>query len=133
MSERGSATAEAACLSVVFVVIVVVIGAFGRLALVRADVEAAARDAARAASLRSSPGAALADATATATASMAGRGLACGDQRVELEAEHFGTGGAVAVVVSCELSLAELALLRLPGATTVTSRFVEPVDPLVAR
>ena len=129
-SEQGAA-AELAVLAVPLMLILLLIVAMGRVASVRAEVDAAARDAARAASLARSPGAATPAAQDAAAASLSTDGLACRSFDITVDVSDFGPGGTVAAEVRCTISLAELSLLPLPASPTVSSRFVEPVDTFV--
>lgn len=101
----------------------------GRLSTVRADVAAASRDAARAASLeRSYPQAATA-ARNTASATLAGRHVTCADLAVTVsDATTFVAGGEVAVIVSCEVSLTDVALPGIPGTRRVEAGAAEVLD-----
>lgn len=126
--ERGSAAAEMAILTTPLVLLLLLIVAGGRYVAARSEVEAAARDAARAASLARSAPAAVASAREAAAASLDGEGLACLSFSVELDTSRFRPGGIVAAEVRCTISLADVSLLRLPGETTVTARSFAPVD-----
>lgn len=130
--ESGSVSAELACLAVVFVLLALVFAALARFAQVRADLDQAVRDAARAASLRSDPDMAVADATAALDQALANQGLGCEARQVDVDTAQFRPGGSVAVAVSCRMSLADLALVALPGTKVATARFVAPIDPLIA-
>jgi Flp pilus assembly protein TadG len=126
-SERGSA-AELALVCVPLMLLVFLVVAGGRVASARSEVDAAARDAARAASTARTPGAANRAAQDAAAASLATDGLACRSFSVSVDLSNFTPGGTVSAHVECSISLAELTLLRLPASTTITSQFVEPVD-----
>ncbi|MGH9154418.1 MAG: TadE/TadG family type IV pilus assembly protein [Acidimicrobiales bacterium] len=130
-SQRGSVTVELSCLTVVFVVIVLALSGFGRFAQVRADLDQAARDGARAASLRAAPENASADATKAVDAALAEQGLACASRRLRVDTSELHPGGQVSVSLDCELEMAEITLLRLPGRRTMTAGFVAPIDPLI--
>ncbi len=132
-AQRGSATVELSCLTVVFVVVVLAIAGFGRFAQARADLDQAARDGARAASLRQAPDAAVADATSAVEAALAAQGLDCGSRRLVVDTSQLRPGGRVAVDIECDLAVQEVTLLRLPGTRTMAARFVEPIDPLIGR
>ncbi|MEA2703774.1 MAG: hypothetical protein QOD63_1719 [Actinomycetota bacterium] len=129
-SERGTA-AELAVMAVPLMLILLLIVAMGRVASARAEVDAAARDAARAASVARSSGAASPAAQAAAAASLSTDGLACRSFDVDVDVSDFRPGGTVAAEVRCTISLAELSLLPLPASPTISSRFVEPVDTYV--
>jgi Flp pilus assembly protein TadG len=102
--------------------------AAGRLVQARLEVDSAARQAARAASLDRTPSAAAADATATAQAALASQHITCDPLSVTPDLSDFTPGGQVTVQVSCTVSLAGLGLLRLGGAETLTSTFASPID-----
>jgi len=100
----------------------------GRVAGARIDVYGAAADAARAASMRQHPGAALADARETAEASLAGRGVTCRTLAVDVDTGAFAPGGSVAVSVRCRVALSDLSLLGVPGSVDVAGRATEIID-----
>lgn len=127
-SERGSASTELALLTPVLVVVLLLMVAFGRMARGRADVDSAARDAARAASLARSTASAKAMAEDAAATTLATEGLACRRFLVTMDLADFRPGGLVAAEVTCDVDLADLSLLRLPGSKTLRSRSVSVVD-----
>ncbi len=129
-SERGSA-AELALVTVPLMLILLFIVAMGRVVSARAEVDAAARDAARAASMARSPDVATAAASEAAAASLDSDGLACRGFAVNVDLANFTPGGTVVAQVDCTISLADVSLLNLPASTTLTSRFTEPVDTFV--
>lgn len=128
MSRRGSAALELVLLAPALLVLMLFVVAAGRLAEARVDVERAARDAARAASLARSASAAERAGAEAARASLAERDVSCRELEVALDAAGFGPGGTVRAEVACTVSLADLSLLRVPGARTVRAAFSEPVD-----
>jgi hypothetical protein len=102
--------------------------ALGRLAGTRADVDGAARDAARAASLSRSASRAQAAAIEAAGTTLAEGGVSCRSLEVAVDTSGFRPGGWVAAEVTCNVGLGDLALLRLPGTRSVEARFVAAVD-----
>jgi Flp pilus assembly protein TadG len=126
--ERGGATVELVLLTPLLIVVLLFVVALGRLASARLEVDSAAAQAARAASLARDPATATALARSLAAASLAGHQLTCAPLAVSTDTAAFAPGGWVAVQVTCTASLAGLSLLALPGAETITSRFVEPLD-----
>jgi Flp pilus assembly protein TadG len=98
----------------------------GRIGTAHQDVVSAAQAAARAASLRQGPAAMVADARAAAETTLRDAGMACSSTAVELASA--GAGGAVTATVSCQVALADLADLTLPGQKTITARASAPVD-----
>jgi hypothetical protein len=100
----------------------------GRYAQARADVDAAARDAARAASnARAVFGAEVAGRDA-ARSSLREGGVTCRRLDVVVDAAAFVPGGLVTATVSCTVDLGDLAGLRVPGSRLFSSTFSEPVD-----
>ena len=126
--QRGSAAVELVLITPVLIALMLFVVAGGRLASSRADVDAAARDSARAASIARSPATAERDANAAAEATLIDRHLSCQTMTVTIDTSQFRPGGTVATTVSCDVELADLTGLGLPGRRTLSSRFVEPVD-----
>jgi Flp pilus assembly protein TadG len=126
--ERGSAAVELVLVTPVLVALLLFVVAGGRLASSRADVDAAARDSARAASIARSGAAAERDGRAAAEATLADGRLSCRTLAVTIDTSAFRPGGTVAATVTCDVDLADLTGLGLPGSRAVTSHFVEPVD-----
>ena len=126
--EEGSATLELALLTPVLLAFLLLMVAMGRFAGTRADVDAAARDAARAASAARSAPRARAVAEDAASATLRAGGVDCRSLTVDVELAKFAPGGTVAARVSCSVDLTDVSLLRLPGSRILTARFVSPVD-----
>jgi Flp pilus assembly protein TadG len=107
--------------------------AAGRLTDARSDVVSAASDAARAASLQVSEGAATTEAQNIAEDTLAGEGIECiGGIQVHLAYEGGGgglaRGATVHATVTCDVETGDLALLNLPGVITVEEEAWEPID-----
>ena len=117
-SERGTMSIEMVVLVPVLLLITMVAVAGGRIVSAQGMVEAASRDAARAASMERSVGAASAAAN---------RSLAQADT-ARANFGGFRRGGAVRVAVSCRVKLSDLGLVFLPGATVVRAESSAPVD-----
>jgi Flp pilus assembly protein TadG len=100
----------------------------GRLTSTQQDVTAAARDAARAASLRASPADAKADANRVVAAALDDKGVGCRDLDVDVDTDDLAPGGFVVVTVSCTADLRDLAVLRVPGRRTISASAREVVD-----
>ena len=126
--QRGSAAVELVLVTPVLIALMLFVVAGGRLASSRADVDAAARDSARAASIARSPATAERDGTIAAEATLTDRDVSCRTLTVTIDTADFRPGGTVAATVSCDVELADLTGLGLPGRRTISSRFVEPVD-----
>lgn len=126
--ERGSATAELVILTPLLILFLLFVVALGRLAGARIDVDGAAAQAARAASIARSPALATAVAQQTASTALSSQHVTCAHLAVSVDTADFTPGGSVAVTVSCGVDLADLTGLHLPGSDAVTSHFVAPLD-----
>lgn len=112
----------------VLMALLVFVLALGRFGLARAEVDGAARDAARAASIARDPGAAAGLAVSAAEATLAERDITCERLDVDTDTSAWAPGGTVAVEVTCEVTLADLTGIGLPGSRPFATRFVAPLD-----
>lgn len=130
--ERGSAAIEAVIVVPAFMLFVLLIIAGGRLAIAHQQVESAAAEAARSASIARSPGQAAADARAGADRSLQSNGLVCTSTEVQVKTAGFtapvGTATQVSATVRCTVALADLGVPGLPGSHTVAASVSSPVD-----
>jgi Flp pilus assembly protein TadG len=115
---------EIVLLAPVMMAFMMLVVAGGRYVSVRGDIEAASRDAVRAATLERTWSAAEAAAVDIAAASLQDAG-AC--QGVTLGGD-FVSGGMLTVTISCEVSYDGLGLIGLPGSKTVTISSSAPID-----
>jgi Flp pilus assembly protein TadG len=104
----------------------------GRVAVAKQAVQAAANDAARAASITRTQSEAAGAATSSASATLANQGLTCTQRRVAVDTSGFtrppGTPATVAATVTCAVALSDLALPGVPGSTRVTATVRSPLD-----
>ena len=126
--ERGFAALELALLVPVFLMLVFVAVGLGRLGQARGDIDAVARDAARAGSLARSAGDAEAAAQAAASDVLATHDLTCANLAVNVDTSEFRPGGWVRVDVSCTVSMADLTGLWTPGNKVMEARGLAVVD-----
>lgn len=127
--EQGMATVELLLLTPLAFLVLAFLVIAGRLSTVTADVAAASRDAARAASLSQSYDQGVAAATRTAQASLAAQDVTCRNLTVTGgDPLTFVSGGEVAITVSCDVSLGDVALPGIPGSRTVAATSVEVID-----
>lgn len=135
--ERGSIGLELALVVPVLFVLVAFVVGIGRIAEADGRVEAAARDAARAASLATGAGGAEQAARVAGQATLLVDGLTCADSAVDVTsyADDGPGGGADRVVVSvaCTASLSDLAVPGLPGSHRLTATSTAPLDPFRSR
>ncbi|MEU5001550.1 TadE/TadG family type IV pilus assembly protein [Streptomyces sp. NPDC021622] len=99
----------------------------GRSADARLRIEDAAHQAARAASAERSSASAVAAARATAVAALSDVGITCRSLEVDT-ASTMRPGGTITASVACRVDLQDLALLQVPGATTLKAEFTAPID-----
>jgi len=126
--DQGSSTAELTVATPLLVGLLLFVVLCGRLVEAQLDLDAAARSAARAASLARTVPAATADAEQAAMDTLAAHGVTCAQPSISVETGGLQPGGAVTVTVSCVVPLADLALLGVPGSRTLSATSTSPVD-----
>ena len=122
--DRGSMSVELVILAPVMMAFIVLVVACGRYVSVSGDIEAASRDAARAASLERTQDAAEAAADGVAAAALE-HPERC--RPVQLTGD-FVAGGTITATVSCDVSYADLGLIGLPGSKQLTASSSAPLD-----
>jgi Flp pilus assembly protein TadG len=126
--ESGSVTVELVLLTPLLILFLLFVVSLGRLSGARLDVDGAAAQAARAASIAQDPTTAQAAAQQTATAALGSDHEACAQLNVTTNTAQFAPGGSVAVTVTCVVGLSEFTGLRLPASETVTSTANSVID-----
>jgi Flp pilus assembly protein TadG len=126
--EDGAVATELVLLTPLLVVMLVFVVALGRLVSARIQVDGAAAQAARAASIARSPTAAAALARRTATDALSSDHVTCAALTVTTDTAGFAPGGQVAVTVTCAVALSDLVGLRLPPTEQITSTSTSVVD-----
>lgn len=119
---------EIVILAPVMMLFVLLIVMAGRYVAVRGDIDAAARDAARAASLQVTHAEGLAAARNVVAASLDTQTKATSCNRTTMS-PGWGPGATLTVTVTCKVSYQGLGLLGVPGSTTVTTESRVPLDP----
>jgi Flp pilus assembly protein TadG len=127
-ADSGSAALELVLLTPAIVAMLLLVVMGGRYAQARADVDAAARDAARAGSIARGPQSATEDGESAARTRLDEGGVTCRTLTVALDTAQFRAGGSVTATVSCAVDLGDLTGLKLPSSRTITATFTEPVD-----
>ncbi|MEV6373960.1 TadE/TadG family type IV pilus assembly protein [Micromonospora musae] len=143
---RGSVSIEVAVLAPAFIALIVLAGVTGRNAVAAEALEAAAHDAARAASISRDAETARAGARDAARRQLDWRGLACtgaprltftgsvGGRSTTFNAAFSSRAGqeaSVTVQVSCTVSYEDLHLSVLPGmpaGDAISVSFTSPLD-----
>ncbi|MFF5010765.1 MULTISPECIES: TadE/TadG family type IV pilus assembly protein [Streptomyces] len=135
--DRGSAALTTAIFVPVALMLIGLTIACGRVALAEGAADAAARDAARTASLADDPASGAADARQAAQTSLANSGIRCAGISVQLDtsglAAPAGQAASVTATVSCTAPLSELALPGVAGSKTLTSTKTSVVDTWATR
>lgn len=134
--ERGSMALEMAIVAPALIALLVMVIGLGRVSFAHNALDAAARDAARQASIARDPATARSAAVTSARAALAREGLACAPS-VTVDttglSAPLGRPAVVVARVSCEVNLADLAVPGIPGTKNITSSFTSPIDPYRAR
>ena len=129
--QDGSAALELVVLAPVLLALLGLVIAAGRTSIAQSSVDAAARDAARQASIALSPSAAQTAGLASAQAALRRDGLDC-DPVISIDTDGFsippGQPAVVSATVSCTVPLSSLYLPGLPGSHTMSFTFSSPLD-----
>lgn len=126
--ERGSVTTELVIVTPLLILLLLFVVALGRMAGSRIDINGAASEAARSASIARTPLAAQDAARQTATAALADQHVTCANLDVTTDTTNFQPGGTVNVTVRCDVKLGDLTGLRLPASKTLTATATSPID-----
>lgn len=130
--ERGSVAIEAAIGVPAFGLFIAMIILGGRVEIAKQSVEAAAYEAARAASIERTQSEAISSGKSAANSSLNDQGLQCATTSVTVNAAAFnaplGTTAQVTATVTCKVDVADLAIPGLPGTRTITATASSPVD-----
>lgn len=135
--DAGSAPIELVLLAVPAMALVALVVVGGRQAIARDAVQAAAAEAARAASISRTADQAQSAAESGVSAILATEELECAPRSVDLDTSGFaapvGTPALVRATVTCDVALTDLSLLPVPGAITVTATMSSPLDTYRSR
>jgi Flp pilus assembly protein TadG len=131
--DAGNAALELVVLAPVIFILIALVVAAGRTSIAQGSVDAAARDAARQASISLTPGAAEVAAQSSAQAALSQDGLDC-HARVFVDTRQFtsvpvGLPASVSATVRCQVPLSDLVVPGLPGSRTLWFTFTSPLDP----
>lgn len=131
-SDEGSAAIEAAVILPSLIMFLCLAIAGGRIVTSGAEIDAAAEDAAREASIHRTAGSAQSAAQAAAAQSLNDQGIKCSSTSVSINTGGLsvpvGQVGTVTVTVTCTVNLSDLLLPGVPGAKTLTSTATSVVD-----
>jgi Flp pilus assembly protein TadG len=133
----GNAVVELAPVAIVLILFLVMAIGAGRMMIAQGAVQAAAREAARQASIARTPWQAISAAEQSAQEALSQDGLDCVPQ-VSVDTSGFavpvGQPAQVSVQVTCTVQLSALTVVPgMPGAKTLTASYVSALDPYRAR
>lgn len=126
--DRGGASLELVLLVPALIALLLLVVAGGRLVQARGDVDAIARDAARAASVARSPAEAVSRAEAMVTVRVGEGGVQCREPGIATDTVDFRPGGVVAVAITCNVDLAAVSLLGISATRAIEARATEVID-----
>jgi Flp pilus assembly protein TadG len=126
--EAGSVATELVLLTPLLLLMLLFVVALGRTVSARLEVDGAAAQAARAASIARDPTTASAMAQQAATTALGSDGVTCGNLTVSTDTADFAPGGQVQVTVTCHVDLADLVGLRLPASQSISSTATSVID-----
>lgn len=130
--ERGAMSVELALLAPALLLLLSFAIFAGRTQVARNAVQAAARSAARDASLAGDATTALAQADAQARQALANQDLRCQRISIAVDTAGFqappGQPGEVTVTIACVVGMADLLAPGVPGALSVQAVFTSPID-----
>lgn len=129
--QRGSLSLELVFVAPGLIVLLLFVSVGGKILAAKGQVQGAARDAARAASLSRND--ANGDAEAAARQTLNGK-LKCQNSKiVSLPNGTPSAGDPVTAIATCTVSVATLGLPGFPGEKTLSVAVVSPVDSYVGR
>jgi len=127
-ADRGSLAIELVILTPILVLFMAVLVALGRVVEAQGQVDGAARDAARAASIAQNSGTALGDARAAADADLVGASKCADTPDVAFgSGTDVAPGGVVNVIVTCQVELPALSFIGFQ-TKTITGHASAPID-----
>lgn len=124
--DRGSIAVEVVLLAPLLIALLLLVVGMGRIAHTRGQVEGAAADAARSASLARTPDAARKAGEQAARDHLGDH--ACRSLGVAIDTAALRPGGTVAARVRCVTSLAGLGMAGFPGNRAFTATVQAPID-----
>lgn len=123
--DRGAIAVELVLVAPLLIALLLLVVGLGRIAHTRGEVDGAAADAARTASLASTPTAA---AQAGESAARAYLDEGCQSLDVDIDTAAFRPGGEVVAHVRCTASLTGLGLAGFPGNRTFSASVHAPIE-----
>ncbi|WP_460337152.1 TadE family protein [Actinoallomurus acanthiterrae] len=128
--DAGTMALELAILTPVLVAFMMLMVGLGRIVEAQSQVDGAARDAARAASVARDRGSARVDADNAAKATMSDDKRCRGGPKTDTDFRDWRPGGQVSVAVRCDIDLGGLSLIGLSASRTMVGKATAPLDTL---
>jgi Flp pilus assembly protein TadG len=119
---------ELAIMTPVLVAFMMLMVGVGRIVNAQSQVDSAARDAVRNASIARSAADAQGRAQTAAAESMKNFGWCQGGPAALADTGSWAPGGLVSVTVTCDADLGGLTLIGLPGSKQMTGKATAPLD-----
>lgn len=127
--ERGSLSLELVILTPILVILMMFLVEVGRLVEAQGQVDGAARDAARAASIAQDYGLAQQNALQAADSDLTGSAACEAPPSVQFGGgTDLAPGGVVNIVIHCNVNLSYLSLLGISSTKTIIGRASAPID-----
>lgn len=126
--EHGSVSVELVLITPLLLVLVLVVVSTGRLVHVRLQLESAASQAARAASLARDQTRAIQAAADTARVTLNELAISCASLDVATDVSDHRPGGQVTVRLACAVGQDHFAGLAVPVQRTITAEATSAVD-----
>ncbi|WP_231335279.1 TadE/TadG family type IV pilus assembly protein [Actinomadura graeca] len=131
--ERGSMSLEMVLVTPLFVGFLLFLAGAGRMVDAQSQVDGAARDAVRAASIARSAPSAQDLAGEAARTGLQGHDWCSGGPTVVTDVGDFRPGGRVEVTITCDVDLGDLSFIGLPGTKRLQGHALAPVDTFTFR
>ncbi|MFI0487445.1 TadE family protein [Actinomadura sp. 9N215] len=131
--ERGSMSLEMVLVTPIFVAFLLFLAAAGRMVDAQSQVDGAARDAVRAASIARSASSAQSFAAETAAAGLRDNKWCAGGPSVQTDVSDWRPGGRVGVTITCDVDLGDLSFIGLPGTKRLQGDAIAPIDTFTFR
>lgn len=131
-TDAGTMSLELVLLTPLLVAFMMLMVGLGLVVEAQSQVDGAARDAARAASIGRTPADADAAARAAAGATLSDRKQRCrgGEPDTVVDFSQWRPGGQVTVRVLCHIDLSGLSLIGIGPSKTMTGTATAPIDTL---
>lgn len=119
---------ELALLTPVLIAFMLLMVGVGRMVEAQSQINGAARDGARAASVGRTRGGAVIFADRASRETLKTREWCQGGPKVHSDLSEWASGGQVTVTVTCDVDLGGMSLIGLPGTKTMTGTATVPLD-----